>query len=172
LPPCPPILQSSNPELTSLASTTPVNLVPTDGANIAGATTDYEDAPGAGVLPPSPTESGNCVAHGNHWHCDGVKSTAVRGHGTDGTPAGTDSYSGTPPPADTKVGPGKESAPAASGTTGTQSSPSVTESTGHSKTISSASKPTTEVPNDNAGMKLGGGIGIAAALGAAGIFFV
>lgn len=30
---------------------------------------------GEGVLPPSPTESVGCVAHGDHWDCEGPRET-------------------------------------------------------------------------------------------------
>ncbi|KAF0324114.1 hypothetical protein GQ607_008544 [Colletotrichum asianum] len=43
---------------------------------------DDHDHSGTGVLPPSPTESAECVAHSDHWHCEGPASTAAAGNAT------------------------------------------------------------------------------------------
>ncbi|KAL2150983.1 hypothetical protein VTH82DRAFT_6081 [Thermothelomyces myriococcoides] len=59
----------------------------------------FTDAAGTGSLSPSPTESYGCVAHGDHWHCEGpitasstnpVSTTpAASSTGTDGAAAGS-----------------------------------------------------------------------------------
>lgn len=36
---------------------------------------DHDHASGTGAMAPSPTESIGCEPHGDHWHCEGPRTT-------------------------------------------------------------------------------------------------
>lgn len=58
---------------------------------------DDDDAAGTGSLPPSPTDSVGCSAHGDHWDCEGPRETG-------GAAAGGDAADGTEEPGSEPTG--------------------------------------------------------------------
>ncbi|TDZ28418.1 hypothetical protein C8035_v007556 [Colletotrichum spinosum] len=77
---------------------------------------DDHDHSGTGVLPPSPTESVGCLAHGDHWHCDGPVSTTSESGAAVTTTVATTAAAGTN--AGNSASPSSTSVPAGAGRAG------------------------------------------------------
>ncbi|KFY56278.1 hypothetical protein V496_06723 [Pseudogymnoascus sp. VKM F-4515 (FW-2607)] len=88
--------------VTATTAPTPVTLRPTTTTGVivisSAASDDHDDhedhtdhpaSTGSGSMAPSPTESIGCEPHGDHWHCEGPRSTTSGGAGITSAPSST-----------------------------------------------------------------------------------